>query len=132
MISTFVPVSDSFVVAGTSDSQIQVIQFPTPDPTSYFNGTMTRASPRFAGVRHATSTTTLGKCSFWPVNGMAHMDETVAAVSATTLSTWDLVKNRRVRHVTTPDHSTTCNYIGAKLWEWQATDAWCIYTICAC
>lgn len=120
MISAFTPILDSFVVAGTSESQIEVMQFLLPDSVSAFSdihaGDDTREfSLSLSGITRPSSTTVLGKCSHWPVNDIAHMDESVAAVSASTLSTWDLVKNHRVRHLTTPDHVTTCEYVGPRL-----------------
>ncbi|KAM9927815.1 hypothetical protein OXX59_002278 [Metschnikowia pulcherrima] len=118
MISAYAPISDSFVAAGTSESQIQVSQFPNVDSEVSWVAEQPAKGMRhfeFSGVTRPTTTTILGKCSHWPVNDIAHMGEHVAAVSAATLSTWDLVKGRRVRHVTTPDHATTCNYIGERL-----------------
>lgn len=113
MITSIAPILEAFVVVGTSDSWLQICRFPTQvDHDASFG-----ACDEFLHSSPITSLhkDSIGKCSRLPVSEVSGSGDALAAASAATLSTWDLVKCSRLRYWSTPDHCETCHHITPNL-----------------
>lgn len=109
LVTAFVPVSESFVVAGDSESRLSVLQV---DWQSTLSVSPTKPHWKRTGLKPVAS---LGKCSHSAISSVVSLDKHILAASGLSASIWDAVSRARLRYYTTSDSVNCAEYITSSL-----------------
>lgn len=119
MISAFTCLLASFVISGSTESTLDVHQFPSEATLaaivdSNINGT-SLLPHCWNAFLPPVKTFPLGKCSRSPIEALDCSENRVLAVAGRSLSLWDVESATRLKVATTPGHSSTCQFVGPNL-----------------